>query len=531
MVFSPSRWVLQESDASIFSFLRLLLPRSSATVPNASEGEEMCPVVRGVILDHSLVLDPGKVGSFTTAAKSLLRRLHYSKIRTGVSYGSGLSTDKVNLLKSVAEPYSCDCLLLSGCSTDAAVGEITCAWGDIRGSILYLAPNLDALHKISCRCLTIKDVEVTNAYPKSSRLDINKLEELPLTICRLNKKVIESDVVTVGYIMKPSREEDFAKRGALPMCPTPNGLMFLPLTFDLPLSLQLEDVDVVLHKATDEIVSIDLSCQAESSYKITYTPGMQELQRHIECHSDCFVVDPLKNIYPVLDRLTIQQILLGLEGLKIEGRNAIRGPHFLKVSYFDEPDLAKRLLEAKLSLPSIVKPQVACGVPDAHSMAIVFRDEDFNDLNVPTPAVIQEYVDHSSTVFKFYVLGENVFHAVKKSTPNADVLLKLSERNGLKPILFDSLKSLPTDSGKQNPGDQEHNIDLGLVRDAANWLSKTLNLTIFGFDVVIQEGSGDHVIVDVNYLPSFKEVPDDVAIPAFWEAIRKKFDSKAVEKQ
>lgn len=42
----------------------------------------------------------------------------------------------------------------------------------------------------------------------------------------------------------------------------------------------------------------------------------------------------------------------------------------------------------------------------------------------------------------------------------------------------------------------------------------------------IQECTGDHVIVDVNYLPSFKEVPDDVAIPAFWSAIKKKFESR-----
>ena len=45
-------------------------------------------------------------------------------------------------------------------------------------------------------------------------------------------------------------------------------------------------------------------------------------------------------------------------------------------------------------------------------------------------------------------------------------------------------------------------------------------------DCQIQEGSGDHVIVDVNYLPSFKEVPDNTAIPAFWDAIKEKFESR-----
>lgn len=42
----------------------------------------------------------------------------------------------------------------------------------------------------------------------------------------------------------------------------------------------------------------------------------------------------------------------------------------------------------------------------------------------------------------------------------------------------------------------------------------------------IQEGTGDHVIVDVNYLPSFKEVPDDIALPTFWEALKEKIDSE-----
>ncbi|KAF6168667.1 hypothetical protein GIB67_005279 [Kingdonia uniflora] len=85
--------------------------------------------------------------------------------------------------------------------------------------------------------------------------------------------------VTVGYMMKASREEDFAKRGAFPMYPTHNGLLFVPFTFDLPLASQVQEVDVVLHKATDEIISIGLSSSPESSHKISFSKGMQELER------------------------------------------------------------------------------------------------------------------------------------------------------------------------------------------------------------------------------------------------------------
>lgn len=44
----------------------------------------------------------------------------------------------------------------------------------------------------------------------------------------------------------------------------------------------------------------------------------------------------------------------------------------LQVDDFKEPTLIERLTEAKLSLPSIVKPQVACGVAEAHNMVWFF---------------------------------------------------------------------------------------------------------------------------------------------------------------
>ncbi|KAK4801806.1 hypothetical protein SAY86_000009 [Trapa natans] len=225
------------------------------------------------------------------------------------------------------------------------------------------------------------------------------------------------------------------------MYPTENGLMFVPLSFNLPLVSQLQEVDIVLHKATDEIVSVDMSSSSETS-KISYSKGMQELK-------------------------------------------------------------------------------------SLNWQAIVFNDEDIKDLEVPLPAIILEYVDHSSTIYKFYVLGDRVFHAVKRLIPNAAVIVKLAERSGLKPLAFDSLKSLPTASGDH--GDSTPNVqplDLDLVNTAAKWLAGKLRLTIFGFDVVVEEKSGDHVIVDLNYLPSFKEVPDDIAVPAFWDAIRSKFESR-----
>ncbi|XP_062082429.1 inositol 1,3,4-trisphosphate 5/6-kinase 4 isoform X2 [Humulus lupulus] len=492
--------------------------------------------IGGVIFHHSLLLHDAIPNP---AADSLLRKLRHSAIPTAISHEPGISSDKMNLLKNMATLYSMDCFSLDPSSSplDDAVNEIMLAWHHVRGTILLLLADdkKEVFHKPANCNWHIVGLTVEGASPCEGLgiNKINRLEELPLTICRINRKAVGDNVVTVGYIMKPSREEDFAKRGAFPMYPTHNGLIFLPLTFDLPLTPQLQEADIVLHKATDEIVSIELGDSAEYPNKITYTTGMEELKIYMDHHVEYCVIDPLSNIYPVLDRLKIQHILLGLEDLKGASGHLIRGPHFLKVDDYKELSLIQRLSEAKLSLPCIVKPQVACGVAVAHNMAIVFKVEDFKDLKVPLPAVIQEYVNHSSILYKFYVLGEKVFYAVKKSTPNADILIKLFGSHDLKPLVFDSLKSLPTatgnphsDSDSSKGNNNNDHIDEELVTEAARWLMRNLGLTIFGFDVVIDEDSGDHVIVDVNYLPSFKEVPDEVAIPAFWNAIKSKWESK-----
>ncbi|XP_066397560.1 inositol-tetrakisphosphate 1-kinase 6 isoform X3 [Miscanthus floridulus] len=356
-------------------------------------------------------------------------------------------------------------------------------------------------------------------------LNVQRLQELVLTLASLIKREIcGSSVLVIGYIMKKSREEDFAKRGAFPIYPSKDSLIFVPLSFELPLSLQLQEVDMVLHKITDEIVKIDPNCSIDFPKGISFSAGMSEIIRFVEEHPDFCIMDPFKNIYPLLDRLQIQKILVRLQELGAEGKPKLRAPYSLKVDNFHDGELDKHLAEANLSFPLIVKPQVACGVADAHNMALVFQTEEFSNLSVPLPAVLQEYVDHGSKIFKFYVIGDKVFYAVRDSMPNARFLKSSS---GGEALTFNSLKTLPVATKVQQlqTGAQDSKLlDANLVEEAAKFLKGLLGLTIFGFDVVVQEGTGDHVIVDLNYLPSFKEVPDSEAVPAFWDAVRQAYE-------
>ncbi|KAG6402297.1 hypothetical protein SASPL_139175 [Salvia splendens] len=407
--------------------------------------------VRGIVLDSSVLLpsaDDEVIGDagLSSGAEYLLRKLRYSSIPIGISHEQGLSSSKECLLKEVAKTYLCTIFCLS--PEDDISSEVSQIWEGKDGRLIHVVSwcREDIFQKKNgSHVLKVivgsaeREASNDSGYAVTAEMlsiSINKLQELPLLVCSMNIKAAGEEALAVGYVMKPSREEDFAK-------------------------LQL--VDAILHKATDEILAVDMTSPSENSDKVTFTRNLQELQRYVECQTDCCVIDPFNNIFPILDRMKIQQILMGLETLNIDGRCRIRAPSFVKVDSFDDPNLEQRLAEAKLVLPSIVKPQVACGVSDAHSMR------------------------------------------------------------------WCSLKSLPVSKEQLNV--DNHKLDLELVKDAADWLRKALDLTIFGFDVVIQEGSGDHVIVDVNYLPSFKEVPDDTAIPAFWDALKEKIVQERTKKQ
>ncbi|KAF8780794.1 hypothetical protein HU200_000736 [Digitaria exilis] len=485
-----------------------------------------------LVLDASLLLGPSAIGdaaaeALRPGAEALLRRLRYSNLSVAISYVEGMSTNEPGFLEKVASSHSFGYIPLLAKSGDVSSNEPMLEWSRI-SSCFYVTSRVDKVLTSELRNHNWKVVSVgcECSIEVPGVLNVGRLQELLLTLATFIKREIGgSSVMVIGYVMKQSREDDFARRGAFPLYPSKDGLIFVPLSFDLPLSLQMQEVDMILHKITDEIVTIDPNCSTDFPEGISFSAGMSEVIRFVEEHPDFCIIDPFKNIYPLLDRLQIQKILVRLQELGTERKPKLRAPYSLKVDSFNDGELEKHLAEANLSFPLIVKPQVACGVADAHNMALVFQTEEFSNLSVPLPAVLQEYVDHGSKIFKFYVIGDKVFHAVRNSMPNASFLKSSSGE----PLTFNSLKTLPVASKEQQMQarfQDSKSVDTDLVKEAAKFLKELLGLTIFGFDVVVQEGTGDHVIVDLNYLPSFKEVPDSEAVPAFWDAIRHTYESK-----
>jgi hypothetical protein len=65
-----------------------------------------------------------------------------------------------------------------------------------------------------------------------------------------------------------------------------------------------------------------------------------------------------------------------------------------------------RLTEAGMAPPIIVKPLVACGIVDAHTMTLLLSTDARADLTYP--AIAQQYINHSGILHKVSVIGSQV---------------------------------------------------------------------------------------------------------------------------
>ncbi|KAH7330751.1 hypothetical protein KP509_20G000100 [Ceratopteris richardii] len=483
--------------------------------------------VQGVVLDGALFHHESSTAD--AHFEKLLFRLFYSHIRVGVLFcksegdkGIDFRLDKID--NYLLSDISIDIKKSSNNSVENALKEFSRAWELAATRCIFFSLSL----KKSLKDELVNQgwhicLPVDNVNPMLDKT-INHIQGLYNQIACINKES-DQDLKIVGYSMKWSREMDFLKRGALPLNKLQKNLCFLPVNLDLPLSEQCKLLDIMLHKPTDEILNASLGEKGSLQDQIRLTDAMRQ---SIASHPEICVVDPIERILPLVDRALTQEILQGLPTADSQGSKRIRAPRYKRVLKFDCIPPSKILEDCGFSLPAIIKPQVACGVSNAHIMAVVFNEAGFLNLDVPTPSVIQEYVDHGSTLYKFYVIGENLFYSVRNSTPNAAVGMDSTASSGLPPVIvFDSLKSLPKNfradqgsmSGDFASSQGSSGVDLELVSEAASWLQEKLKLTIFGFDVVIELATGDHVIIDMNFFPTFKDVDEQIAIPAFWNAL------------
>jgi inositol-1,3,4-trisphosphate 5/6-kinase/inositol-tetrakisphosphate 1-kinase len=336
-----------------------------------------------------------------------------------------------------------------------------------------------------------------------------------------------------GTAATATRKHRRRKAGQFPV-----RISFVPLDPDQPLQDQHGgNFDLILHKLTEDILSCSLQNYQDDEERAGFTQEeldrrnqdpcwkrVQALQDYYHRNNHCCMVDDPRNVQTVMSRSAIANVLQHcLQDVKTASGIPVKSPRFVVIPDHDDPQ--QRVYDLKSSLhknqgmttPLIVKPLIAAGTKQSHSMIVALQESAF--LELPPKSIVQEFVNHDATLYKVYVLGDFVSVYERHSLPNLPDDLSTSTVDLVK---FDSQRPYPKlqDFGL---GNKESNIDssdttspaarrtavtVEEVKPVVHALKAAFGLELFGFDILRRINDTEWLVVDVNYFPSYKEVPN-----------------------
>ncbi|XP_073788434.1 inositol-tetrakisphosphate 1-kinase isoform X1 [Danio rerio] len=158
-----------------------------------------------------------------------------------------------------------------------------------------------------------------------------------------------------------------------------------------------------------------------------------------------------------------------------------------------------------ITFPFICKPQVAHGT-NSHEMAIIFSEEDLKDIK--PPCVLQSFINHNAVLYKVFVVGEAYSVVQRPSIRNFP-----SGPTDRRAISFNSHHvSKPESSShltcRDNMVGQSWKPSNEVIQKISRKLHQALGISLFGIDIIINNQTGQHAVIDINAFPGYEGVPE-----------------------
>jgi len=251
----------------------------------------------------------------------------------------------------------------------------------------------------------------------------------------------------------------------------------------------------IVHKMTDIILAAE-NGDAFKQAQIT------DLLAWEQSNTRSFLIDPLEKVKKLLHRGSVCDIVRQCHVHDTGGRSAA-GPPFVVLNA-DTVDKAGVLAAAGVQYPVLVKPMVAHGSREAHTIRIVFNDAGLENIALPS-YLVQHFVNHNAVLYKVFVIGNKHFTTKRPSIRDLDLS---AEHDARQSITFDS--ALVSKATSASPLNIEGAVSAvtavpneGLLCSLLDEMRARFGLSLFGVDVVIENGSEDLYVVDVNYFPGY----------------------------
>jgi inositol-1,3,4-trisphosphate 5/6-kinase/inositol-tetrakisphosphate 1-kinase len=351
----------------------------------------------------------------------------------------------------------------------------------------------------------------------------------------------------------------------------PIRISFVPLDPNIALEDQQGGhFDLILHKLTEDILSCSLQEENDSNHNgnnNNNSAAKDRIQKLVDypqrINPHCCLVDDPRKVQTIMSRSDISYVLQRcLQGVTSASGIPVQAPKFLVLEdtttttcsssseeeqsqsqqqpqqHTTTSSLPQRLQQAQLQVPLIVKPLIAAGTKHSHYMTIVLQDKAIHQ--IPPKSLIQEYVNHNATLYKVYVLGESIHVYQRPSLPNLPTTMTTST---VDLVEFDSQRPYPRlqdfgfdatttteeeeESARSSTTTTESSTTITTtttttttttsvtrdeVRPIVQALKQAFGLELFGFDILIHHDHAEEkekwLVVDVNYFPSYKEVPN-----------------------
>ncbi|KAG9336574.1 hypothetical protein JZ751_002921 [Albula glossodonta] len=169
------------------------------------------------------------------------------------------------------------------------------------------------------------------------------------------------------------------------------------------------------------------------------------------------------------------------------------------------PDTLEQIEKHGLTFPFICKTRVAHGT-NSHEMAIIFSEEDLKDIT--PPCVIQSFINHNAVLHKVFVVGESYTVVERPSLKNFPAgpadrkAIFFNSHNVSKPESSSDLTSRDNVEGVFQPPNDD------VIRELSRALRQSLGVSLFGIDVIINNQTGQHAVIDINAFPGYEGVPE-----------------------
>ncbi|XP_045579454.1 inositol-tetrakisphosphate 1-kinase [Salmo salar] len=183
----------------------------------------------------------------------------------------------------------------------------------------------------------------------------------------------------------------------------------------------------------------------------------------------------------------------------------ICSPPFMVLNTECGPDTLDQIEKHGLTFPFICKTRVAHGT-NSHEMAIIFSEEDLK--GVKPPCVIQSFINHNAVLYKVFVVGESYTLVERPSLKNFPAgpadrkAIFFNSHNVSKPESSSDLTSRDNVEGVSQPPSDD------VIRELSRSLRQELGVSLFGIDVIINNLTGQHAVIDINSFPGYEGVPE-----------------------